>query len=634
MSQFTDDEEGSQSELTLYNPHHSLASPAKDAGQARELEGLTRRLGGSLRGSATSLRALLVALALVLSFLLGQFTGRYTHSNQPNALGSLHARDACADRSTVHHTGIDTATSATDGGSASRIGRLSFISGGEEAQSGTQGDAVQLTQDQTAPSSHMAPVSAPVSTLPFRVIIVVMAYNRPSALRRALDSLRKAHYGTPGLKKNVLLRISIDHYPLNPPPSVLRRLDLGHAGREQWLRAAQQKFFDVLGIAEEFEWPYGDKEINVRTVNGGTQGAWLQAWYPTSDDEYCFFMEDDLVVSPDFYLYLSMMVARYAYGLPPEHVVEPLFGTTYHAISTTRLKELMAQASVDHEKALKRLANEPRRGRHRLQALSSSPASSHFLGFPYSIMEDKSQQGSAGPPSHSNPTRDTIESSIKLFGISLQRQYLVPGLNAQTNTPIPDRSERMGRQLTDTGEFLYVPPDPRQPHPFLYQEVGTWGQLMFPKPWREFVRYYERIRSDGSQPALPGTIAEQWAKEVGTSSMWTPFHQRWAFETQSFTVYANLPFGLALSDSMRDRGVTISEDLGPSARIAKASELTGEGSAKCHCADQSPSCVPGDHAWIIPPLVLLERYDMCFRRVPHGQPPSTALPIDCSSYGY
>lgn len=41
---------------------------------------------------------------------------------------------------------------------------------------------------------------------------------------------------------------------------------------------------------------------------------------------------------------------------------------------------------------------------------------------------------------------------------------------------------------------------------YLYQLVGTWGQLLFPKPWKEFRLWYDEHKSKDKKPYLDGMV--------------------------------------------------------------------------------------------------------------------------------
>ncbi|KAK6138252.1 hypothetical protein DH2020_027999 [Rehmannia glutinosa] len=48
--------------------------------------------------------------------------------------------------------------------------------------------------------------------------------------------------------------------------------------------------------------------------NAGLQAQWLEAWWPTSDHEFAFVVEDDLEVSPLYYRFLKAVILNYYYN--------------------------------------------------------------------------------------------------------------------------------------------------------------------------------------------------------------------------------------------------------------------------------------------------------------------------------
>ncbi|GKB34171.1 hypothetical protein Tco_0879113, partial [Tanacetum coccineum] len=57
----------------------------------------------------------------------------------------------------------------------------------------------------------------------------------------------------------------------------------------------------ILDFVEGFEWRYGEKMVHYKTGNVGLQAQWLEAWWPSSDDEFAFVVEDDIELSPLYY---------------------------------------------------------------------------------------------------------------------------------------------------------------------------------------------------------------------------------------------------------------------------------------------------------------------------------------------
>ncbi len=103
--------------------------------------------------------------------------------------------------------------------------------------------------------------------------IVVIAYNRPESLKRLLDSIALAHY--PG--DQIVLHISIDKSTTD----------------------------DVVAVAEEFNWSYGEKIIQVHYEHLGLKKHVLLCGDLVQKYESIIVLEDDLAVAPDYYNYAS-----------------------------------------------------------------------------------------------------------------------------------------------------------------------------------------------------------------------------------------------------------------------------------------------------------------------------------------
>ena len=102
--------------------------------------------------------------------------------------------------------------------------------------------------------------------------IVVVAYNRPKSLLRLLNSLAGADYPN----KKIDLIISIDKSDDNE---------------------------DVLAIAKNFKWDFGNKIINYQETNLGLKAHILKCGDFSNTYGAVIVLEDDLFVSPNFYNY-------------------------------------------------------------------------------------------------------------------------------------------------------------------------------------------------------------------------------------------------------------------------------------------------------------------------------------------
>ena len=103
-----------------------------------------------------------------------------------------------------------------------------------------------------------------------RIPIIIAAYNRPNALCRILASLRKANY-----PQEVKLIISID----------------GEGSQ------------DVIDMANDFLWEFGEKEIVIHEYNLGLRQHILSCGDLSLNYDGIILLEDDLYVSPVFYHY-------------------------------------------------------------------------------------------------------------------------------------------------------------------------------------------------------------------------------------------------------------------------------------------------------------------------------------------
>ncbi|MEZ4590596.1 MAG: hypothetical protein R3D55_05550 [Chloroflexota bacterium] len=114
-----------------------------------------------------------------------------------------------------------------------------------------------------------------------RPAIVVVAYNRPHALRRLLVSLAAVHGA-----RDVPLVISIDR------------------GGDQ--------FTAVVAEAEQFAWPFGEKRVLVRERPLGLVAHVFACGDLVDEFGAIILLEDDLVVSPMVYRYAASALDFYA----------------------------------------------------------------------------------------------------------------------------------------------------------------------------------------------------------------------------------------------------------------------------------------------------------------------------------
>ncbi|XWS71285.1 hypothetical protein CRYUN_Cryun03dG0125500 [Craigia yunnanensis] len=313
------------------------------------------------------------------------------------------------------------------------------------------------------------PHSIPTTTPTFSLTIKVLTFNRLNSLTRCLTSLSNAHYLP---DHPVHLHMFIDHFPNQSQFDIDLKL---------------QDSLGILQFVDGFEWKWGQKIVHFRTTNVGLQGQWLEAWWPTSDDEFAFVVEDDLELSPLFFKYLRALILNYYYN------------------------------------------------------------SSNFSPF--------------------------------VYGASLQRPRFVPGKHGN-------------KLLLDSTSGL-----------FLYQLVGTWGQLLFPKPWKEFRLWYDDRKANDIKPFLDGMLIyvgyHRMVQKDGRKNMDSLFI-KFVHSHGYFNIYTKFPEDKSFSVSHRDVGVNYGKTAGPDSQLLDVNSL--------------------DSNFLeMKSLSTMKWYDFCFREVVSGR---------------
>ncbi|XP_076899140.1 uncharacterized protein LOC143552919 [Bidens hawaiensis] len=299
----------------------------------------------------------------------------------------------------------------------------------------------------------------------FSLTIKLLTFDRLPSLSRCLRSLSAARYDT----DKVNIHIFIDHF---------KGLDQKEQDNE-YLDRKLNETREILDFLDGFEWRFGEKVVHYRTSNVGLQAQWLEAWWPGSDDEFVFVVEDDIEVSPLFYRYIKGLIGYYYYN-----------------------------------------------------ASNYSPS---------------------------------------VYGASLQRPRFVPGKH---------------------GNKININKDTKV---FLYQLVGTWGQLLFPKPWKKFRLWYDTHKTKGMKPILDGMVTTGWYKKMG-DRIWTPWFIKFIHERGYFNIYTNFLNESALSVSHRDTGVNYGKTAGPDSNLIQESSREND-------------------LFKLEPLRNIKWYDFCFREV-------------------
>lgn len=126
-----------------------------------------------------------------------------------------------------------------------------------------------------------------------KIAIIAVAYNRIDSLKRLLDSLSTAHY-----TEDVALIISVD----------------------------KSKSNEVEFFSDKYNWVHGQKIVDRHPENLGLRNHMMSLGKWFNKFEALVVLEDDIVVSPNFFDYVSQTVAKY-------HLNDKIAGISLYAFS-------------------------------------------------------------------------------------------------------------------------------------------------------------------------------------------------------------------------------------------------------------------------------------------------------------
>ncbi|CAG8493867.1 20344_t:CDS:2, partial [Dentiscutata erythropus] len=134
--------------------------------------------------------------------------------------------------------------------------------------------------------------------------IQVITQDRPLSLSRLMQSLSSSIY----FGDNVHLTINMDR-GANPV---------------------------TVEYCQTFKWPFGQKNVRYRVIQGGLVAAVAESYYPTTNDDYAIILEDDIEVSPFYYIWAKYTVLKYRYGTDRSFVGR-MFGISLYNIRISEL---------------------------------------------------------------------------------------------------------------------------------------------------------------------------------------------------------------------------------------------------------------------------------------------------------
>lgn len=113
-----------------------------------------------------------------------------------------------------------------------------------------------------------------------KIAIVAVGYNRPSSMKRLLETIIHSEYG----EDDIGLIISLDK---------------------------GQRQAELIEVAEKIKWNHGEKIIRTFNERQGLRRHILQCGALTEKYDAIVVLEDDLTVSPFFYSYVKQTILRY-----------------------------------------------------------------------------------------------------------------------------------------------------------------------------------------------------------------------------------------------------------------------------------------------------------------------------------
>ncbi|CAB4432917.1 unnamed protein product [Rhizophagus irregularis] len=137
-----------------------------------------------------------------------------------------------------------------------------------------------------------------------KIQIQVITQDRPDSLARLIRSLKSSHY----FGDEVQLTINMD-----------RGAD-----------PVTKEFCHTL------EWPFGQKSLRHRIVQGGLMAAVVESYYPRDDNDYAVMLEDDVELSPYFFMWTKYNILKYRYG-PDRIHSNRMFGISYYGSKINEL---------------------------------------------------------------------------------------------------------------------------------------------------------------------------------------------------------------------------------------------------------------------------------------------------------
>ena len=371
-------------------------------------------------------------------------------------------------------------------------------------------------------------------------LIIVITYSRSLSLQRLLTSLSSAFYGN---HTNIPLHIYIDGY---------KSLNIDY-----------KNVMECQLIAEKFKWKYGEKIVTLRPKNIGLLGQWFNAWKPINDSQAAFIFEDDVEVSPYYFIWATQAVDKYyLHDKYQQKLHHRLYDALRKEVDTNGATQEYIATSYDYH-------HQSHRHRHDYQPRNKHSQKQHYHHHTMKQSPlDRFLYLTAGKP--------------LLYGVCLQKQHLDP--------------HHYPKKLSIRNSY----------RPYLYSLIGSWGPLFFPIMWRGFKEWWQwkynlfhskkgNNDNDGSGGSSSGSSSSSSSSRDElphhllltedlvvnhfyhtNNNIWTPWIVRFAYETSAKCLYSNLPSDFALVVNHREVGENYRNSLGKDALLISHDDLINE----------------------------------------------------------
>ncbi|CAG8468789.1 1861_t:CDS:2, partial [Ambispora gerdemannii] len=189
-------------------------------------------------------------------------------------------------------------------------------------------------------------ISDPINPISRGVISVLSNFESVTGIGLPLDHIEHLawlpdltietlkHWNTPKIHLQVITQDRPDSLS-----RLLRSLDSSYyLGDRLPLTINMDRGVDPVTIdyCHRFQWNHGDLALRRRVLQAGLLPAVVESYYPHDNDHYAVLLEDDVEVSPFFYVWIKYSILKYRYG-PVRAASQQMFGVSLYGAKNLEL---------------------------------------------------------------------------------------------------------------------------------------------------------------------------------------------------------------------------------------------------------------------------------------------------------